>query len=274
MSEPEKSVWAPHGTEYLDPADAPALIVVTGESGVGKSHQVKLLCEDADYGLENVYVALSEPHALTTYHTRNLMYRRAPNLAAVEGLVGELAAAAERGFRVPRVLVWDSASATGDLEFREFRERQPFKGGEGGRDKRAEYGDWGDRFIATMTNFGQSRLPCDVIVLVTTSGNPPELALAGKVVPKNLSRLTSATLHMEARERRLPIEEILSVPEADRFRPHRTFGKDENGNYDGRVVERFLITMNTGEVKAKGHHALNLVEPAVLPNILRKMHGK
>lgn len=267
-----ESVWEPVGTEHLNPADAPSLIVIAGEGGVGKSHQVKLLCEDPDYGVKEVYVALSEPHALTTYDTPGLMYRPANNLAAVKALIAEMTDAVAYGKKIPRVLVWDNASATGDAEFQEYK-RNPIKSKAGFRDKLAEFGDWGENFVEVMGEFGRSMLPCDVVVLVTTQGRPPELCLPGKVVPKNLVRLTSATFYMEARYRQVPVDDILSTPPGERDLPYRSFGRDASGRYDGNVVERFFITMNNGEVMAKGHHSLNIVEPAVLPDLLRKIHG-
>lgn len=116
-------------------------------------------------------------------------------------------------------------------------------------------------------------VPCDVVALVTTFESAfspiPELALPGKVIPKNLTRLTNVTLYMKAERVTFDPNAPPNVVEA----AHRTIGRDEQGRLTGEVVNRFFYTMNTGEIQAKGHHNLALRERAVLPDVLRKLHG-
>ena len=102
----------------------------------------------------------------------------------------------------------------------------------------------------------------------------PEIAVEGKLAPRNLTRLSSVTLYMKAEAKQFkgddwPDDKIEALGAA-----HRTIGRRADGSPDGNVVSRVFITQDTGEIMAKGHHSLTLYEPANLPVILRKIHGR
>jgi hypothetical protein len=246
---------------------------VIGRSGVGKSHLVYQLARDADYGPDEVLVVMSED-ATSTYDSP-VHVVHVESIAHILATVDELARLAAQGKRIPKVLVWDSPSGTGDDEMEAF-EVNPNLTKKGERDKLSEYGDFGKAMTAVMRRF-HKRCPCDVIVLMTSHegdvGRAPELAVPGKMTPKNFTRLTSSCLHMCAIKGTFDPAQGIPPPA-----PHRTIAFDERGkpileNGLGIIIQRYMYTQDAGEVMAKGHHALAVRERAVLPEILKKIHN-
>lgn len=263
-------IWYPNGTRVLgvDLADN-TLINIAGESGVGKSRLGRQLWEDPDYGPDEVLIAMSEAHARTTYQLpgRVIPWR---SLNEVSEIVRGLRAAAKEGRRVPKVLFVDSLSGGGDQEMTGYNE-DPILSKGGARDKLAEYGRFGDDVRAFYTSISAD-LPCDVVVVMTTKEGPKgvELCIPGNVVPANFTRWAAVTLYMKQHE-------TLFDPAVDKPapRPHRSIDIDETVSPPvGRVINRYFYSRSVGEVKAKGHDNLRGVEPAYLPAILRKIHGK
>jgi hypothetical protein len=104
-------------------------------------------------------------------------------------------------------------------------------------------------------------------------GGAPELAVPGKMIPKNFTRLTSTCLHMRAIMGTFDPMKGIPAPA-----PHREVAFNEAGapiieNGAGIVINRYFYTRDAGEVMAKGHPNLAVRERAVLPEILRRIHG-
>lgn len=274
----DPAIFYPGGTLDVLKVRTKAMICVVGESGCGKSHLVRQLTHDPDYGPNEVWVAMSEDATATYGHPL-------PRIAPFDSFVNLRAAAdelifmAEQGKRLPKVGVLDNMSSLCDYEMMRYKHEQPFRGKTGGRDQLAEYKDLGEQGIETLLTL-LSKVPMDFIVMVTAwrpgPGQPPLLCLPGKMLPANLTRLTSSTFYMQSEL--FPVQDEAKIAEiaanlAKYEQPHRTFEFD-GGKFTGRIINRYFTTMNTGEVVAKGHHSLSLKEPAVLPDVLRKIHGQ
>lgn len=261
-------MWLPPGTQQAVASSKKALINILGRSGVGKSHLVYQLARDRDYGPESVLVLMSEDSTATYDAPVNI--KRVTALGDVEQTVVALIDAGKRGRVLPRIVVWDSLSGTMDYQQRFYAEN-PMLSKAGQRDKLAEYGDLGQRFTELMI-FLRDQIPTDIVVLTTTTEGPlntlPEICVPGKITPRHLTRLSTCTLYMRSEEKKY--DPVQGVPPES---PHRTIGYDETGAPLGVLVNRYFITQDTGEVMAKGHRTLGLRERAILPDVLRKIHG-
>lgn len=265
-------VWFPPGTQVLgEDREGHVLIVIYARSGVGKSHLVRQLLLDEEYGINEVLVLMSED-ATTTYNVTGAHVKQVTSILEVDEQVRNIINAANIKKRLPKVIVWDSLSGTMDYQRRHYKENQPFQTEGGKRDVRAEFGDLG---YSTMDTLAAVRdfVRTDVIVMVTTYEDPynprPEISVDGKLIPKHLTRLSTQSLYMKA-------ERVTYDAAKQDAKPalHRTIGYDaDTGKLSGEVINRFFITQDTGEVFAKGHHNLALKERAILPELLRKIHG-
>lgn len=276
-SEPE-AVWFPPNAATLVPGDETVLMIVTGESGVGKSHLALQLLRDPDYGPDRVGIIMSEK-SLASYDTPGARYNKISDLASADDVIAAYKRAFTLGKKLPAVLFYDSLSASCDAQMLKYAADSPFTGASGKRDKLAEYGDLAQEALEKLSNL-RNELPCDIVVIVRTRERggrlAPELALPGKVIPDNLTGWSDVTFYMKAEYKKFSDEERTTVEaKLASFRlPHRTFGTDETGKWDSTMIQRFFYTQNTGEVLAKGHHNLMMKERAILPDVLRAIHGK
>lgn len=247
--------------------------VVAGASGVGKSHLVRQVALDPRFRDGGLAVIMAED-ATATYGDAVVDRHIFPvkTVAQASAVVSEFVRLAKQGKRVPGVLFVDSLSGIVDYQMQEYKKNPLVSEKTGNRDKFAEFGDLGEQ-VRDFALLCRDDAPMDVIWLITTTepfGQPPEYAVAGKVIPTNLARWTSVTLYMKAREDKADPEKI-AVAGDKAEAPHRTIGRDEGGQPTGAVINRFFMTMNNGEVQAKGHRSLALIERAVLPEVLIKI---
>jgi len=282
MSKPAPDIWYPENSQVIGTDTQEHLLMnIIGVSGVGKSHLINQ-CVRA-FGTEEVYVMMAE-NAKTTYDAPGLHIDEIRGIWDARQRVEALARASDAGKRLPKLVFLDSLSGMLDYQ-RQGYEDKPLTTADGGRDKRAEYGEMGNGTIDLYIN-ARDRIKADVIFLVTTHEGTfnaaPEIAVEGRMVPKNMTRLSNVTLYMKAEEIKLitlfgedwPVEMAKRIEDKSAFAPHRTVGFDDSGKPDGSMINRFFITQDTGQVMAKGHHKLNLREKADLPAVLRKIHGE
>lgn len=266
---PAKEMFLPTGTTQAGTGPSKFFGVIAGVSGVGKSHLIRQLCASPDYGPNEVLVLMAED-STATYGDPQPHRIRCKTVSTVESRVKELIQNGSR--RLPKIVVLDSLSGVVDYQLKLYNETQPFRTEKDNRDVRAEYGDLGKQ-IGSLALLCRDEMPTDILWLVTsyeTPGQPTEYAVAGNVIPKNLTRWTSFTLYMRAVSGELPRAEVESKGDAAKAE-HRTIG------FEGEkalVINRFLFSQNTGEIQAKGHRNLNVIEKAYLPDVLRKIKGE
>lgn len=265
-------------------------INLIGRSGCGKSHcAVFQPCIDPGYGPNEVLVAMGED-STASYGEVMPIIENVNNFADVRALVKELAQAAAKGKRVPKLFVLDDLSILSQKE-RQYYDENPITSESGNRDTRTEFRTKGYNLIDTLMAI-RTDLPMDSMTLIRAHEGPfnaaPEIALEGNIAPKNLTGMSSVTLYMKAEA---PKFDAVSFVDAFKrgvlFQPHRTVAASEAEiktalalaerakepvSIDTTVINRFFVTMNTGEIEAKGHHALRLKEKAYLPAILRAIH--
>jgi hypothetical protein len=273
-AEVNKEIWMPGGV--LTPKDLPQSgnvhVVIVGPPGSGKSHCVNQLLYDQDYGPDEVYVIMAE-NSITTYRHPDVRFTQVTTFTSANERRVEMVRAGQDGARLPKVAITDSLSGICDKQMEYYKDVEPFVSGKSGnRDKLAEYGDLGEQAIAYVGAW-RDQLYCDVVTLVTSFEGAhtavPELAVPGKVIPKNLTRLSSVCLYLR------PVPFKCQPGEVPAEIPKHITVDQNNPNEDGSFngVKRLFITMNTGEFEAKGHHALDLIEPGYLPDVLRKIHA-
>lgn len=269
-------IYFPAGTQVIGVNRfGKALSVILGVSGVGKSHLCKQLLEDADYGKDEVAILMAED-ATATYGHDNIHVRQCFNFNTAMDVANDLARATTQGKRLPKVVFVDSISGMADYQRQLYKDQPKMtwsdKAGGQVEDKRAEFGELGYTGMDVLIRLRDS-VAADVVVLCTTHEGAfnatPELAIEGKLIPKNITRLSSMTFYMKAFE--TPWNGTDEVAPA----PHRTIVPPNPAiQQAGKVINRYFLTMNTGEVMAKGHHSLAYQERAILPDVLRKIHGK
>lgn len=275
MTQPE--IYYPAGTQVIGVNRfGKALIGIAGESGSGKSHLGRQLLQDPDYGPDEVCFLMAED-STATYGTDNIHVRPATTFAQAMEVANDLARATAAGRRLPKVVFVDSLSGMADYQRQSYKDK-PIMGwsdkkNEYVEDKRAEFGDMGYSGMDLVIRLRDS-VAADVVVTMTTSemfSAAPELAIEGKLLPKNITRLTSVCLYLKPL-----IADFDPATTKPTPRPHRQIvhGMDTNGREFHKVINRYFFTQNAGEVKAKGHFALDYQEPAYLPDILRKIHGR
>lgn len=254
-------LFFPEGTASVGKqVRANALIAVLGRSGVGKSHLIRQLLLDPEYGPDEVLVLMAED-STSTYNVEGTRVRRVSDLHSLDQAVQQIIKR-PKGTRLPKVIAVDSLSGAMDYQ-RRFYKANPLLTDKGAVDVRAQFGDMGYMGMDSLINLRDS-VESDVLVLVTTheqSGSLPEFAIEGKLLPKNFVRLTNVTLHLRTEKGSFNPEQTKVLA-----RPWRTIG-------DGFYIDRAFFTQDTGEVQAKGHHNLRVKEAAYLPDILRKIHG-
>ncbi len=261
-SQAETEIWRPSGTEIVGVnRRANALIGVLGRSGSGKSHLVRQLLLDPQFGPSQVLVLMAED-STATYGVNGVHVRQVSNLDSLRRVVDEIVNR-PAGTQLPRVIVWDSVSGTLDYQRRHYAANPILTRGDE-RDKRAEFGEMGYMGMDQMITLRDS-VDSDVIALCTTYeggvGVLPEFAIEGRLLPKNFVRLTNVCLHLKA--------ESNQYPKGAQVTPHPWRVVSKEGVY----IDRFFYTSDSGEIQAKGHHALDLKEPAFMPDVLRKIHS-
>lgn len=266
-------IYYPTGTQVIGiNRFGKALIGVLGASGSGKSHLGNQLLRDPDYGKEEVVFLMAED-STATYDMDGIHVRQVKTFNSAMDVADELARASAAGKRLPKVVFVDSVSGMADYQ-RQSYNYEPKKNADGGRDKRAEFGELGYTAMDVIIRL-RDDVAADVVVTATTFEGvfnaAPEIAVEGRLLPKNITRLTSTMLYLKSLSVDYDPEKIKPTP-----RPHRQIvsGMDPDGRMFHKIINRYFFTQNVGEVQAKGHHALKFQEPAYLPDILRKLHGK
>lgn len=282
-STPTPELFLPSGMLPGGPGTVKALINIVGTSGVGKSHLGRQLILDPDYGPDEVLFLMHED-ATATYGPEAKHVRKVTTFDSALQVMEELAIASKQGRRLPKVLFYDSLTGATDY-FQSDKEENPnlvaerVDGkltGEMVRDKRSEYGDMG-RAAQRCYLLLRDRINMDVVVLITSyedrTSPIPEIACEGRVIPKNITRWSSCTLYMKAVEGKDDPAAVAEFIRTEGLTPNRTYGRGPTGELDGTFISRFFVTQNTGEITAKGHRNLNIKERAILPDVLRKIHG-
>lgn len=262
---------------------SPGLIIVYGRSGAGKSHGGYQLLRDPMFGAKNVLFVMIE-NSISTYDPPNPDEAQGivcGNLRETYDVALDLGKAAKAGKRIPPVVFVDSLSRAVAKEQERYDSQQTaaltgesLLSQKGNRDTLAEYGDMGRAALRTVTRYRDS-VPAFIIINMTThepKGEAPELAVEGKLIPKLLTAESNIALHI--RSQGITFDKDKG-PQGLETMPHVLLGKGvSTGQFDGSGIARFYRTQDDGEVFCKGHHALNLVERAYLPDILRKISGQ
>ena len=268
---------------YLDQPAIPrgGLIVISGDSGVGKTHTIRQCLLDPQWGPDKIRVSYAEnPMATIGEDTGAKHFKRVRTIQEFVDDIESLCAAKARGDAFPWSLMFlDSLTGLADYQFMDYEDHPDRfvswneKRGEMVKNEYAKYGDFGMKACRACVR-ARDELGVDFVIFATTYGRPPIYTLPGNIVPQNLNRWSSVCAYMEAQLGDAP-SAILAEIEAGRLKPglHQSISTDENGRADGKIVSRFFTTMNTGEVLAKGHRNLGMREKAILPNLLRKIHS-
>jgi len=271
-------IYLPPGAIQSNDGSVKVLMNVIGPSGVGKSWLVNQMRSDPEYGPSEVMVLTNE-QATASYGVPLPIQVPVTSLLSIYGVLEDMVRAAEQGKRLPKITFVDSLTGATDYTQAEFNKNPNMvyqkESQSWARDKRSEYGDLGagGRDIYLLLR----RVPTDVVVLMTSHEGAfspiPEIACEGKLIPKNVSRWSSATLYMKAEEVKVDAEDVKASIVKDGVPAHRTIGRDAHGEPTGLVINRYFITQNTGEIVAKGHVSLGLRERAILPDVIRKIRN-
>ncbi len=257
------------------------LIVISGESGVGKTHLIRQVLLDPEWGPDRVLIFYAENPMQTIGEDaggRHFVRLRAIEQFSAE--VEKLVALKSGGGAFPFTIAFmDSLTGLADYQFMKYEDNPtqfmvPNDRGDMVPNAYAKYYDFGSRAGRACIR-ARDELGIDFVMMATTYGRPPIYTLPGNVVPRNLNRWSSACLHMVSEKGEIPLSVVDEIVAGTRKAgDHQSLGRDEQGRPTGVVVSRFFETTNNGEVLAKGHRSLGLREKAVLPMILRKIHGK
>jgi hypothetical protein len=273
-----------------------AALNIIGRSGCGKSHcAVTQFINDPAYGPNEVLIAMAE-NSTSSYGDDAMVSKLAiedvESPEDVSALINDLTNAFKKGKRIPKLFVLDDLSILSQ-KMRRYFDQNPLTGADGvSRDTRSEFRVKGYSLIDVLMDI-RTVLPIDSVTLIRSHEGAfnaaPEIALEGNIAPKNLTGMSSITLYMKAEAPKFtPAQVIDAYQKKVLFQPHRTVAATEEEiqaamavakgggepNFDTTIISRFFVTMNTGEIEAKGHHALRLKEKAYLPGVLRKIHGE
>jgi len=260
-------LWLPSGAQKIGSSrSTKVLLGVLGPSGVGKSHLLRQLALDPDYA-GRVAILMAEDATATYGSDADLYVVPIRTVMDLGAKVKELVDATREGKLQLKAVGVDSASGIGDYTMQYMRAHPQYTD-KGKVNDYAPYAWLGTGIIEGLI-WLRDHVGCDVIVMATTTRPPKvELCIDGQMTPKNFTRLTSVCLFMTSEESRYTVGETTVLPAA-----HRTIGVNEKGRPDGSFLDRFFTTQDTGEVPAKGHRNLALRERAILPDVLRKIHG-
>lgn len=261
-------IYYPSGTEIIGvDRKQKATLVILGRSGCGKSHLGRQLLLDPDYGKEEVLFLMAED-STQTYGVEGIHTRRVETFMQALEVAEELARATAAGKRLPKVIFVDSFSGMGDYTRQKVRKSDDVRGG---------FGDLGYGGMDVALTL-RDKVNADIVILVTTYegafNTTPEIAVEGKLLPKNITRLSGSTFYMKAIPVSFDPKEVKPLPAS-----HRTIATGEDGKLYidekgmGRVINRYFFTVDSGEVMAKAHRTVNFQERAILPDVLRKIHG-
>jgi len=264
------AAWFPASAAAVGTVVQPHLsIVVYGRSGVGKSFLGRQLMLDPDYGPGEVLFVMAEDN--TSLYGEGARVARIARIGEANAVIDSLVVAHREGRRLPKVVFFDSISGIMDYEREALRKNPPISDRTGRPDMFAAFGELGYGMMTVLTRL-RDEIPVDAIITVTTHeadpNLPPELAVDGKLVPKNITRLSNVALYMKA-------QLVEYDPKTTQAQPasHRTVVVNESGAAEGKLVNRYFFTQDAGEVMAKGHFALLYRERAILPDVLRKIHS-
>jgi hypothetical protein len=262
---------------------------IIGRSGCGKSHTIFQCASDPQYGPDEILVAMAE-NSTASYGPVMPAIEDVGSFGDVRALVADLVTAHRKGKRLPKLLFLDDLSILSQKE-RRYYDENPITSEGGNRDTRTEFRLKGYGLIDALMDI-RTDLPIDSVIFIRAHEGPwnaaPEIALEGNIAPKNLTGMSSTTLYMKSESPKTDPATFLDVFKRGLlFQPHRTLSmtaeeieaalkyaakSGEPPQLDTMMINRFFVTMNTGEIEAKGHHALRLKEKAYLPGILRKIH--
>lgn len=266
-----RKVWVPARTQVIGVNRQRKLMIgIIGASGSGKSHLGRQLLLDPAYGPEEVLFLMAE-ESTATYGMDGIKVRALAGFADASAVIDELVEAARSEERLPKIIFVDSFSSLSARDHLGF-EDSPVLSKQGNRDPLAEYGALGKAGLKWLMK-ARNECPIDIVVTVRSFEGifapQPELAVQGKVLPKEFVGNTDVCLHLKSEGSSFDVEQYPNPPEAT----HRRYGRDQGGKLDGTLVNRYFYTQTSGEVQAKGHHALANKEPADLPRVIAKIRG-
>ncbi len=248
-------IWYPENSAVIGTdTHEDILMNIIGVSGVGKSHLINQLAHDPDFGVDEVFVIMAE-NAKTSYNAPGMRIVEVRSIWDARQVIEGLARASDQGKRLPKVIFLDALSGMLDYQ-RQGYEDKPLLNDKGGRDKRAEYGEMGNGTIDFYIN-ARDRVKTDVIILVTshegTFNAAPEIAVEGRMVPKNMTRLSNITLYMKAEEIQLSA----------------VFGEDWEGEIAKKIVDEHLGRIEVNVLEGQGT-IIRIVLPA---NVSKDLDG-
>lgn len=271
MTEPVAGVWLPKRAQVGTQVKASTTVGIIGPSGAGKSHLARQLALDPEYA-DQILVLASED-STATYGADAMAHMAIAQVTTLDdamSVVKELIAARVKGERMPKAVVVDSMSGIADYMTVYYKDHaSEFLDDKGKKNTYAKFDDLAVGFTELFIKI-RDGMKADCVVLATTTPPPiPQLCIAGRVVPANFNRWTSCCFFLN-------VEKVEYDPAAQTpsEKPYRTIARDELGKPLGIILNRYITTMNSGEILAKGHRNLGFRELAVLPDLLRKIHGR
>lgn len=256
------------------------LIVISGDSGVGKTHLLRQCLLDAEWGPERVMIHYAENPMMTLGEDSGAKhFRRHKNVESFVSEIERLVELRRSGQPFPWTLMFlDSLTGLADYQFMEYEDNPDrFKSWnekrqENVKNEFAKYLDFGLKVCRACIR-ARDELDVDFVITATTYGRPPVYTVPGNIVPQNLNRWSSSCIYMESQAGTVDDDTAVRVRSGEiKVGPHRNLSYDTDQK-KWIVITRTVTTMNTGEVLAKGHRNLSIREPAYLPSLLRKIHG-
>ena len=123
---PAPVIWRPQGAQAGE-ALLKIFLCIAGPSGVGKSHLIAQLCEDEDYGPDEVLVLMAVNSVASYGQTPPKAIVNVERFDDMTARSREIAKAHSEGARLPRVVVVDNLTSLGDAQMRYYRLSEPFK---------------------------------------------------------------------------------------------------------------------------------------------------